>query len=815
MSTFIGDATIKLECTGCDRRFRLKPIEGKPLPDEVQCPRCGSTIAVPQADLGWEKRQISRVFGREDVEPERPETGGHAPTPEKKSRVFRDVTQVNPTPVSRTHGDETTEPKPATAAAGPEQSTGDVGDDDESLGERLRKLKRKRLDAPSLDDESDARADTAVSDDELDAEFEAIVDEAASAVDEASEAEEAADDSEETEATPSRTEPPPTPDLGDETVEDPTVDAAPETTTRTEGQQEAPDPSEPSEQTSPQSPVPNPREPSGPPYTVRVDDEVHTDLTVEALAELVRSGVWTEVVEIQTEQGNWVRLTQSGVMEELRAHLSEQAKTTLKQVATGEWERDDGGTQGSPTEEPGAADHVEATRDESERNAEKQPDSSGAGSKALVGMLVVFALAAAIGVYQWQVAQKDDETTGAATSTPASSTNTSADKETEFVASDPFEAARAVVSDAYDPARATDALADAGHYKAARHLAIDTWAAGRDVPGLQAAFDRAIEDDPALHPEVETLGEDIEIDRVFALGGGRSISFRLTNDGRTRYAFKPEQKEWGRGWRAELAAYLFCEVVICQFEVPKNQPVRISRETFEELYGLVETYRQARYAERFEDLHWKEERGPDGKKREYLYGVLEEWVPGFIDWPIEYTSIWADWLDVRYHPGVLEEPLVEELAPLQDKENSNAYSDILSERGDATTRDIARQLSSMLLFDFLTSNWDRFSDVEDYYGVNNQFADGRFVSLDLGAAFYDEPINKVASRFDLVTRFSARTVASVRALKPDVINPLLFPEPTSKEKYRLALFWTQHDEAIQRIDALIQKYGRDRVLEFE
>ena len=43
---------------------------------------------------------------------------------------------------------------------------------------------------------------------------------------------------------------------------------------------------------------------------------------------------------------------------------------------------------------------------------------------------------------------------------------------------------------------------------------------------------------------------------------------------------------------------------------------------------------------------------------------------------------------------------------------------------------------------------------------------------------------------------------------------MLFPNPTSKEQYRLALFWTQHDEAIQRIDALIEQYGRERVLEF-
>ncbi|MGM0556405.1 MAG: hypothetical protein ACQEVA_08520 [Myxococcota bacterium] len=739
---------------------------------------------MPREDLGWERRDISRVFGRDEIEKPRPESVGHAPTPEKKSRVFRDVTQVNPTPVSRADDEHPPDSKasPGVAAppAGEDQTDRNAEADatDDSLGARLRKLKGKRLDIPTLDDESEASAAPEPSGDALDAEFEAIVDEAASAVDEVSDGVENENEN--------------------------------ESESDNENENENENESESENETK-----------NEPPYTIRVDNEVHEDLGLDAIAQLVRSGVWTEVVEVRTVNGDWIRLSNSSVMSELREHLAREAKSTLKLVASGEWEREASQPAGRESSPETVAEQTppgpETNEPEIPEDDEDASTSNGAGTKVLLVMVAVFAIAAIVGVYQWQKsasvagktqAEVTDEATRPATP-PAP--GPSIDEKP----ADPFAAARAAVADAAAPARIVNSLANAGHYKAARHLAIDTWAADRDAPGLQAAFDRAITEDPALHPDVATLGDDVAIDRVFALGGGRSISFRMTNGGQTLYAFKPEQKEWGRGWRAELAAYLLCEVVVCQFEIPENRPARISRERFEKLYGLVETYRQTRYAERFDDLRWRKERGPDGEEREYLYGVLEAWVPEFVDWPIEYTSIWEDWLDVRYHPGVLEEPLVEELTPLQEKDNSSAYSSILSERGDATTRDVARQLSSMLLFDFLTSNWDRFSDVEAYYGVNNQFADGRFISLDLGAAFFDERINKVASRFDLVTRFSARTVASVRALSPEVLNPVLFPDPTSKEKYRLALFWTQHDEAVQRVDALIEKYGRDRVLEFE
>jgi hypothetical protein len=130
-------------------------------------------------------------------------------------------------------------------------------------------------------------------------------------------------------------------------------------------------------------------------------------------------------------------------------------------------------------------------------------------------------------------------------------------------------------------------------------------------------------------------------------------------------------------------------------------------------------------------------------------------------------------------------------------------------------RDVARQLSSILVFDYLTQNWDRFSTSSKYYGVNNQFADGRFISLDNGAAFYDEPMPDVGPRFEKTSRFSRSMIVAVRALEPEAVDAVLFPNADRIDKRRLELFWKQRDKLLARVDKLVEKYGEERVYEFE
>ncbi len=256
-------------------------------------------------------------------------------------------------------------------------------------------------------------------------------------------------------------------------------------------------------------------------------------------------------------------------------------------------------------------------------------------------------------------------------------------------------------------------------------------------------------------------------------------------------------------------------IVPCQFEVPRNRAARISKPRFQTLYSRIGGDWQTSYAQRFGGLHWVDEKGPDGAVHPYLYGTLKDWVPHFVDWPIEYTQVWQNWLDVRFHPAILDTPYKEALDPFKTLGGGAFYTKLIDNQGDATLRDVARQLSSILVFDYLTQNWDRFSSTEKYYGVNNQYADGRFISLDNGAAFYDESMeSQVRPRFEKTTRFSRSMITAVRALDPEAVNPVLFPHPDAIDKRRLKLFWQQRDKLLTRVDKLVAKYGEKRVYEF-
>lgn len=359
------------------------------------------------------------------------------------------------------------------------------------------------------------------------------------------------------------------------------------------------------------------------------------------------------------------------------------------------------------------------------------------------------------------------------------------------------------------------ALLAANEYKLAREVAIDGRMLSPEFPGFEQVFLDAVKGDPALHPEVRTIIPDKEIDEIRALGGGKSVSFKLRQKGENLYAFKPAQVEWGEGWRSEVAAYLMCEAITCNFEVPKSLPARISRQDFEELYGRHTSPKQNAYKERFGELTWVVKKGPDGEEREYLHGVVKEWVPGFVEWPIEYVDTWASLVDSGQKLSNLDRSFNAAFTSLRLKQQRKYWYPISKEREGATTREVASGLSSLTLFDFLTNNWDRYSQVEAYYGVNNHFKDGRFLSLDNGAAFHLQPMLVVKQRFNLISRFSKRFVVGVRMMQPEQFDPIFFPSKSQEARTRLDVFWDQREKALARIDELARERGEDAVLCFE
>ena len=330
---------------------------------------------------------------------------------------------------------------------------------------------------------------------------------------------------------------------------------------------------------------------------------------------------------------------------------------------------------------------------------------------------------------------------------------------------------------------------------------------------LQKFFDQSIDSDPSLRPNIIDIAT-LDADTILPLGGGRSISLKLRKDGENTHVFKPAQKEWGDGWRSEVAAWRFCQIVVCEFLVPQSQTARISRKDFERLYP-AQTDHQREYQARFVDLNWVNIDGPNGPE-EWLYGVLKVWVPTIVDFPVEVPELWQPWLSAEADPTRLQNTLADEITPIKHLRDGEVARAILRQHNGAPVSSIARQLSNIFVFDFLTNNWDRWSEREEYFGVNNHFADGRMISLDNGAAFHTLSSSRVDQRFDSVERFSRSMVFSVRRLDPSWVDPILFEDIglEGTEEQRLKVFWTRKTELLKRIDTLRSLHGDAKVLYF-
>lgn len=395
----------------------------------------------------------------------------------------------------------------------------------------------------------------------------------------------------------------------------------------------------------------------------------------------------------------------------------------------------------------------------------------------------------------------------------------------QFLAADDLanlERLRAFVT---DPARALDAshyqalgeaLLSAGRAELAREVLIAgerKHLAEREV--FSALIERSLEEDPRYLPPMRTLQPDVDLDAIKYLGGGSTIVLRFLKDKTTIAAFKPRQTRLQSDPRAEIAAWRLCPLVRCGFDVPYNEPVRLEWKAFDGLYARLSSEKQRAYRDaNFSDL--KATRDEAGVS--WVEGTMKAWVPDFTEYPIEISQIWRPWMQ-QSNPL---EPMMEGLAvdaidPIRKLHPSGdrLVKELRRHMGSMPRRELARQLSNLIAYDFLINNWDRFSGAKEFWGVNCQFAHGRFVSIDNGASFSRTPNEKVERQLERVQRFSRQFVAAVRALDHDTTLARLFPDASDYERERFATFWSQRERLLAHIDALIAEHGEEAVLAFE
>jgi hypothetical protein len=249
--------------------------------------------------------------------------------------------------------------------------------------------------------------------------------------------------------------------------------------------------------------------------------------------------------------------------------------------------------------------------------------------------------------------------------------------------------------------------------------------------------------------------------------GHTSVVFKLELTNGKKVAWKPNAKKVRGRWRGEVAAWRLGEAL----GLP-NVPLACAR-TFDAAAIGAALAPNADASKLFADEAIVE----GGKVR----GAIIPWIDGLQFWPLEKEPVRAE--VQRWLKGANAIP--------EDK------------------LDLARQASTLVAFDFLTSNWDRYSG-----GNVGLDATGKTVLfIDNDAAFTDGPPREQLARnrtlVDGVDRFSRGFVAKVRELGDERLGRVfgeagggpLLPEPV------LLAFAKRRAELLAIVDAKAKRSG--------
>ncbi|QDG49722.1 hypothetical protein FIV42_02890 [Persicimonas caeni] len=354
--------------------------------------------------------------------------------------------------------------------------------------------------------------------------------------------------------------------------------------------------------------------------------------------------------------------------------------------------------------------------------------------------------------------------------------------------------------DADFAARYANALLAAGDHARARAIAIDGVQLGENKNAFAKLFAKAIQENPELRAyEVVDVALGEHADGANAESEGKRVVLELTKGDAHSFTFKPSQAGWEEGWRSSIASWRLCQIMACNFEVPHSQPARLDKASFDKL-GI-----EGPASSRLSRLNWVTE---DGKQ--YVYGVLQAAVAEPARFPIEDTDVWRGWL-LPGSSAAMDAPATEAISGVENR----FQAPLEAQLGDTPLAELAGDLSTVLVFDFLTNNWDRFRGNPDQWGTNLHLVDGSLVSKDNGTAFQPRASTRVKGRFRWTSRFSQDTITSLRLMDPKLVSDKLFPKASAAEKAKLEVFWSQRDEVLERADSLTDVHGAKEVLAFE
>ena len=310
-------------------------------------------------------------------------------------------------------------------------------------------------------------------------------------------------------------------------------------------------------------------------------------------------------------------------------------------------------------------------------------------------------------------------------------------------------------------------------------------------------------------PENQPLGADATLDPVGTLDdallhelasatvqdgaksiGATSIVLKLPLDGGAYAAFKPDTRRHRDRWRAEVAAWRLAHALKLE-GVPPSVPRVVKLST---IYKSIAT----------EKTRKKVTSQVVVRDEDYVVGAMIAWLPSIHPLPLEREPLrtaWGEWL-AQHGPDT----------PIEERVTNAELHDL------DVARPLMAQISSMIVFDQLTGNRDRWSGANvmiDETGTRLVFLDN---NLAFDANIDREQTKKRQRILARVERFSRSLVDAVRALDRDAMAhifsvdhegaPLLRDEQVDAVMARRA-------ELLAHVDALLAKYGDERVLCFD
>ncbi len=179
--------------------------------------------------------------------------------------------------------------------------------------------------------------------------------------------------------------------------------------------------------------------------------------------------------------------------------------------------------------------------------------------------------------------------------------------------------------------------------------------------------------------------------------------------------------------------------------------------------------------------------------------------------------MWQPWLNPGTTREALAAPATDILPDIAKKHpGGDAFAQKLRKQLQTISKyELARQISNLLVFDFLINNWDRFSGAKNFFGVNCQISHGRFVSIDNGASFAQTPNPKPEKNLRRIRRFSRLTYDAVSAFDKERLREYLFPTPTAFENEKFETFWQQRRRYLDYVRQCIDENGAEETFFFE